>query len=300
MAEIGLFEAMYSARSLRRFKPDPVPDEVITKVLDAAIRAPSGSNQQSWEFVVIKDAAQRKKIGDVYRKAGEIMTALYTNRVKPAHMNEDAYRKLRASATYLIDHMADAPVLLIACLKQTAPAGAPPKLPPEVATAMKRQARISGSEHLSRRAEYYPRLSRTRSRHSDNDGAHLFRGRGEGDSGAAARSADVRADADRISAGEVRTDQAPARERGRVPGQVRQSLEELSAARFSEAIEEASGYHGASFLVAKHQFGSSRRSSLTLPARCRTWSCCESNDASTAGSGLPRSRYASAACANRS
>jgi len=70
MAEIGLFDAIYSARSLRRFKPDPVPDEVITKVLDAAIRAPSGSNQQSWEFVVIKDAAQRKKIGDVYRKGG--------------------------------------------------------------------------------------------------------------------------------------------------------------------------------------------------------------------------------------
>ena len=145
MAEIGLFEAIYSARSLRRFKPDPVPDDVITKVLDAAIRAPSGSNQQSWEFVVIKDAAQRKKIGDVYRKGGGVLMALYTDRVKPAHMSEDAYRRLRASATYLLDHMADAPVLLIACLKQTAPAGAPPKLPPEVAAAMKRQARISGS-----------------------------------------------------------------------------------------------------------------------------------------------------------
>ena len=145
MEEMGLFEAIYSARSLRRFKPDPVPDDVITKVLDAAIRAPSGSNQQSWEFIVIKDAAQRKKIGDVYRKGGGILMALYANRVKPAHMSEDAYRRLRASATYLVDHMADAPVLLIACLKQTAPAGAPPKLAPEVAAAMKGMARISGS-----------------------------------------------------------------------------------------------------------------------------------------------------------
>jgi nitroreductase len=145
MEEMGLFEAIYSARSLRRFKPDPVPDEVITKVLDAAIRAPSGSNQQSWEFIVIKDAAQRKKIGDVYRKGGGILMALYANRVKPVHMSEDAYRRLRASATYLVDHMADAPVLLIACLKQTAPAGAPPKLAPEVAAAMKSMARISGS-----------------------------------------------------------------------------------------------------------------------------------------------------------
>src|SRR5258708_37964282 len=99
MAEIGLFEAIYSARSLRRFKPDPVPDEVITKVLDAAIRAPSGSNEQSWGVVIVKDAGQRKKIGDVYRKGGGILMALYANRVKPAHMCEGTYRQLLAQAT---------------------------------------------------------------------------------------------------------------------------------------------------------------------------------------------------------
>jgi len=44
LPNIGLFEAIYSARSLRRLKPDPVPEELITKVLDAGIRAPSGGN----------------------------------------------------------------------------------------------------------------------------------------------------------------------------------------------------------------------------------------------------------------
>jgi hypothetical protein len=44
MPEIGLFEAIYSARSIRRLKPDPVPEELITAVLDAAIRAPSGGH----------------------------------------------------------------------------------------------------------------------------------------------------------------------------------------------------------------------------------------------------------------
>ena len=145
MAEIGLFEAIYTARSLRRFKPDPVPDDVIGKVLDAAFRAPSGSNQQSWEFVVIKDAAQRKKIGAVYQKGGAILKALYADRVKPEHMSEDTYSKLMASAYYLIDHMGDAPVLLLVCLKQLPLSGPPPKLPPEVANAMRSQARISGS-----------------------------------------------------------------------------------------------------------------------------------------------------------
>jgi nitroreductase len=65
MAEFGLFEAMYSARAIRRIKPDPVPDEVITKVLDAAIRAPSGSNAQAWVFIVVKDAEKRRQLGAV-------------------------------------------------------------------------------------------------------------------------------------------------------------------------------------------------------------------------------------------
>lgn len=50
MSDIGLFEAMYSARALRRLKPDPVPDEIISKILDAAIRAPSAGNSQLWGF----------------------------------------------------------------------------------------------------------------------------------------------------------------------------------------------------------------------------------------------------------
>ena len=50
MAEdIGLFEAIYSQRALRYFKPDPVDDNLIWKILDAGIRAPSGSNSQGWD-----------------------------------------------------------------------------------------------------------------------------------------------------------------------------------------------------------------------------------------------------------
>lgn len=44
MAEMGLFETIRTARALRHLKPDPVPDDVIAKVMDAAVRAPTGSN----------------------------------------------------------------------------------------------------------------------------------------------------------------------------------------------------------------------------------------------------------------
>ena len=59
MSEIGLFEAIHSARAIRHFRPDPVPRELITKILDAAIQAPSAGNNQNWLFVVVTDAEQR-------------------------------------------------------------------------------------------------------------------------------------------------------------------------------------------------------------------------------------------------
>ena len=144
MAEIGLFEAMYSARALRRYKPDPVPDEVIGKILDAGIRAPSGSNQQNWVFLVVKDAAKRKKIGEIYRKAGGILMKLYATRSRPEHMDEKQFETLMKSATYLIEHMGEAPVHLFTCMRNEG--GAPPaNLPQDVANAMRVMVRIGGS-----------------------------------------------------------------------------------------------------------------------------------------------------------
>ena len=145
MADMNLFDAINTARALRRFKPDPVPDDVITRILEAGIRAPSGSNEQTWLFVVIKDAEQRRKISEVYRKGGQILMALYANRVKPEHMDQNQYDKLTASAYYLIDHMAEAPVLLLACLQPGQVGAQPVQLPPEAAAALKNLARMGGS-----------------------------------------------------------------------------------------------------------------------------------------------------------
>jgi nitroreductase len=58
----SLLELVDNTRSLRRFKPDPVPDELIDKMIEVARRAPSGFNQQPWEFVIIKKPELRQKI----------------------------------------------------------------------------------------------------------------------------------------------------------------------------------------------------------------------------------------------
>jgi nitroreductase len=116
MVDIGLFEAIYSARSMRRLKPDPVPEALITRVLDAAIRASSAGNAQNWAFVVVRDAAQRQALGEIYRKGSRIAEVMYAARGQPAHLTERQYQRMMAAGIWLWEHMSDAPVILLPCL----------------------------------------------------------------------------------------------------------------------------------------------------------------------------------------
>ena len=120
MNEIGLFETIYSARALRRFKPDPVPEELLTRILDAAIRAPSAGNAQNWAFIVVRDPQQRRSLGEIYRRASDVVAHFYDARGRPSHMTEGQYHRFMSSGSYLWSHMDEAPVLLVPCLKLAA------------------------------------------------------------------------------------------------------------------------------------------------------------------------------------
>jgi len=131
MPDIGLFEAIHTARSMRRLKPDPVPEALLTQILDAAIRAPSGGNTQGWAFIVVRDAEQRRKLGAIYRKASDIAEVVYAARGCPPHMTEAQYARFMAAGAHLWEHMGEAPVILVPCLRQPT---MPPResLPPSV------------------------------------------------------------------------------------------------------------------------------------------------------------------------
>ena len=62
-----VYEALKSRRTVRRFKSDPIPDEVLTRILEAARWAPSSRNQQPWHLVVVKDREKLKAIGEIAR-----------------------------------------------------------------------------------------------------------------------------------------------------------------------------------------------------------------------------------------
>ena len=66
--ETDLFEIMRTTRSMRRLKPDPVPQELIAKVLEAGTLAANGGNMQNWRFLVIRDPAIKAAIGAYYRR----------------------------------------------------------------------------------------------------------------------------------------------------------------------------------------------------------------------------------------
>src|SRR6266446_6704418 len=70
-----LFEIIRTTRSMRRLKPDPVSNELIRKILEAGVCAPSGGNMQRWRFLVIRDSAIKETVGAYYKRAWDEQVA---------------------------------------------------------------------------------------------------------------------------------------------------------------------------------------------------------------------------------
>lgn len=109
--EIGLFEAITSQRAIRYFKPDAVPDEMIRRLIEAGTKAPSGGNRQGWKFIAVTDQALKDKIGEYYELGWE--HAYGALNPAPAELQP----RVRRSAEHLARTMAQAPVLIVACIE---------------------------------------------------------------------------------------------------------------------------------------------------------------------------------------
>jgi len=120
---MDVFEAINTQRAMRRLKPDPVPEDLIWKLLEAAIRAPSGGNRQPWNFIVIRDPETKKKIAGYYLDSWNKSYGL----IKQAAMASPETAKTYASAEHLANHLAEVPVLIIATVNN---AGVAPVSPP--------------------------------------------------------------------------------------------------------------------------------------------------------------------------
>jgi nitroreductase len=108
---MDLIEAMRTTHACRAYKTDPVPDDLLVKVLDGARWAPSGSNKQPVTFLVVKDAAKRRALHDLYQplwddilqkyEAGDIRAGF-----RPGFMQR---------VDHFAKHLKDVPVMIVVC-----------------------------------------------------------------------------------------------------------------------------------------------------------------------------------------
>ncbi|MGA3353379.1 MAG: nitroreductase family protein [Acidimicrobiales bacterium] len=124
-----LAEAMLTQRTVRRVKPDPVEDRVVLRCLELALEAPTASNGQIWEFVVVKDRAVKASFAVQYRRAW----TLYSGLGRLGKPDDQTARILR-SVQWQIEHFEDIPVLVVCCLRGRFPVPFVPK-PPIVASS---------------------------------------------------------------------------------------------------------------------------------------------------------------------
>jgi nitroreductase len=126
-----LFEIMRTTRSMRRLKPDPVPEDLLRKVLEAGTFAANGGNQQSWRFLVIRDPAIKQAAAVFYRRAWhEVVGPRYRSGSPPAGSSPERFARMLEAAEYLADHLHEAPVWIVPC--QSGPRGSGASIFPAV------------------------------------------------------------------------------------------------------------------------------------------------------------------------
>lgn len=112
-----LEEAMMTQRAIRRLKADPVDDALVLRCIELAQKAPTGSNAQNWEFVVVKDRAVKAKLARYNRQAWRV----YGGLGKWIARDDPDQLKIIKAVEWQADHFEEIPVIVVACLKGPAP-----------------------------------------------------------------------------------------------------------------------------------------------------------------------------------
>lgn len=112
-ADPGLFATMYSARALRRFKPDAIPDEVLFQLMDAAIRAPSGQNAQDWRFILVRDPEHKAKMQQWAQIPWRRYQARYAEHPEAIDALPRSQRLSLRSVEHLVHNLAAVPAIVI-------------------------------------------------------------------------------------------------------------------------------------------------------------------------------------------
>jgi nitroreductase len=126
VSALTALEALHSTPARRYLAPDPVPDDVLWAILDAAIRGPSGGNTQQWGWVVVTDQAVKDQVAVWYRANWEANYGKHRDEILNAPVTDGALTPRGfLGAEHLANHIQDAPVWIFPVLRHAADASSP-------------------------------------------------------------------------------------------------------------------------------------------------------------------------------
>ncbi len=111
--DMPLGEAITTQRAVRRLKPDPVPDELVLRLIELALKAPTGSNAQNWEWIVVRDPAVKAKLARQNRRAFRLYGALGRRMTA----GDEKMGRVLDAVQWQADHFEEIPVVVVACLR---------------------------------------------------------------------------------------------------------------------------------------------------------------------------------------
>lgn len=109
---MSLDEAMETQRAVRKVLPDDVDDDIILRCIELSLKAPTGSNGQNWEFVVVKDPEIKAEFGAQYARAWGVYGGLGKRMAK----GDETMEKVLGAVQWQVDNFNDIPVLVVPCL----------------------------------------------------------------------------------------------------------------------------------------------------------------------------------------
>jgi nitroreductase len=111
-----LFDIMYTCRAMRRLKPDPVPEELLLQLVDAAMQGPSGSNAQNWRFVIVRDRATKERMRAIWQRTWSFYLDTFAAAEGRPGEDFNARQRMTAAATWQLDHFLDIPAFVCVCI----------------------------------------------------------------------------------------------------------------------------------------------------------------------------------------
>ena len=119
--DIGLMDALHSTPARRYLSEESIPDEIIINLLNAAIRAPSGGNNQGWGWLVLKDKLKKAQISEWYREGWDSAYGVRKSKILNKTDESDSLGPRNfLSAEHLANNIQHAPVWIIAILRNAA------------------------------------------------------------------------------------------------------------------------------------------------------------------------------------